>query len=44
MGITFPSESPEYRAARDPEFARSLNPQLQNFAMWLETNASRIPM
>jgi uncharacterized protein YbjT (DUF2867 family) len=36
--------SDEYRAARDPAFARSLNPKLQNFKMWLEANASRIPL
>ena len=32
--------SDQYRAARDPAFARSLNPQLQDFKMWLEANAS----
>jgi uncharacterized protein YbjT (DUF2867 family) len=36
--------SNEYRAARDPAFARSVNPALQNFKTWLAANASRIPM
>jgi uncharacterized protein YbjT (DUF2867 family) len=30
--------------ARNPEFARSLNPRLQSFAQWLEANASKIPL
>jgi uncharacterized protein YbjT (DUF2867 family) len=30
--------------ARNPEFARSLNPALQNFEKWLAENKSRIPM
>ena len=34
----------EFRGPRDPEFARSLNPDLQSFADWLETNAGRIPV
>jgi uncharacterized protein YbjT (DUF2867 family) len=31
-------------AARSVEFSRSLNPQLQSFAQWLEANAARIPL
>jgi uncharacterized protein YbjT (DUF2867 family) len=34
----------EVRGARDPQFARSLNPALQNFAAWLGRNAGRIPL
>ena len=30
--------------ARDPNFARSLNPELQDFRTWLSRNASRIPI
>jgi len=30
--------------ARNPDFARSLNPELQNFATWLEANKQRIPL
>jgi len=30
--------------ARDPAFARSLNPELQTFDQWLAANASRIPL
>jgi uncharacterized protein YbjT (DUF2867 family) len=30
--------------ARDPGFARSLNPSLQTFAQWLANNKSRIPL
>lgn len=30
--------------ARDPEFARSLNPELKTFDKWLAINADRIPM
>jgi uncharacterized protein YbjT (DUF2867 family) len=30
--------------ARDPEFARSLNPALQTFDQWLAENKSRIPV
>jgi uncharacterized protein YbjT (DUF2867 family) len=30
--------------ARDPEIARALNPELQNFDSWLARNASRIPL
>jgi len=29
---------------RDPSVARSLNPELQSFATWLDRNASRIPL
>ncbi len=29
---------------RQPEFARSLNPELQTFAMWLGRNKDRIPL
>ena len=32
-----------YCGARSLEFSRSLNPQLQSFAMWLEANKGRIP-
>jgi uncharacterized protein YbjT (DUF2867 family) len=31
-------------AARDPAFARSVNPELLSFDQWLELNKSRIPM
>lgn len=31
-------------AARSVEFSRSLNPQLQNFAAWLQANAALIPL
>jgi uncharacterized protein YbjT (DUF2867 family) len=34
----------EYCGARDLDFSRSLNPQLQTFAQWLESNAKRIPL
>ncbi len=34
----------EFRAARDPAFARSLNPALQTFDAWLAKNATRIPI
>jgi len=34
----------EYCAARDVEFSRSLNPELQSFAKWLEKNGARIPL
>ncbi len=30
--------------ARNPEFARSLNPGLQTFAVWLERNKDRIKL
>jgi uncharacterized protein YbjT (DUF2867 family) len=30
--------------ARNPEFARSLNPELQTFAAWLAQNRDRIPL
>jgi uncharacterized protein YbjT (DUF2867 family) len=30
--------------ARDPEFARSLNPELQSFEEWLSRNKDRIPV
>jgi uncharacterized protein YbjT (DUF2867 family) len=33
-----------YCGARDPEFARSLNPELQNLEGWLSRNADRIPL
>jgi uncharacterized protein YbjT (DUF2867 family) len=33
-----------YRGARDPEFARSLNPSLQSFEEWLSRNKDRIPL
>ena len=34
----------EFCGARDLAFSRSLNPQLQTFAQWLEANAKRIPL
>jgi uncharacterized protein YbjT (DUF2867 family) len=34
----------DYRAARDPQVARSLDPALQTFEAWLGRNASRIPL
>jgi uncharacterized protein YbjT (DUF2867 family) len=34
----------DFRGARDPEVARSLNPELETFETWLERNASRIPL
>ena len=34
----------EFRAARDPAFARRLNPALQSFDAWLAANAARIPL
>ncbi len=34
----------DFRGARDPQVARSLNPALQTFAAWLERNAGRIPL
>lgn len=34
----------EFAGIRDLTFARSLNPELQSFAAWLERNAKRIPL
>lgn len=34
----------EFCGPRDPEFARSLNPELQSFSDWLAANADRIPV
>jgi uncharacterized protein YbjT (DUF2867 family) len=34
----------EYAGARDLDYARSLNPELQDFDAWLAANASRIPI
>jgi uncharacterized protein YbjT (DUF2867 family) len=34
----------DYRAARNPEVARSLNPSLLTFEAWLALNAKRIPI
>jgi uncharacterized protein YbjT (DUF2867 family) len=34
----------EYCAARDLAFSRSLNPELQTFAQWLDVNKDRIPL
>lgn len=34
----------EYRASRDVELARALNPSLQTFEQWLARNARRIPI
>jgi len=33
-----------YSGARNPDFARSLNPSLQNFKMWLTQNKNAIPL
>ena len=34
----------DFCGARDVDFARSLNPELQNFASWLSCRASQIPL
>ena len=34
----------EYVGARDLEYARTLNPELQDFDAWLATNAGSIPL
>jgi uncharacterized protein YbjT (DUF2867 family) len=34
----------EYAGARDLDFARSLNPELQTFDVWLAANASLVPV
>jgi hypothetical protein len=34
----------DFRAARNVEFARSLNPELQDFKTWLSRNAAKIPV
>lgn len=34
----------DYRRPRDVEFARSLDPELQTFDVWLERNAAKIPI
>jgi hypothetical protein len=34
----------EYVGPRDLEYARTLNPQLQDFDAWLGANAGRIPL
>ncbi|MEZ5352613.1 MAG: NmrA/HSCARG family protein [Bryobacteraceae bacterium] len=36
--------APAFCAARSVEFARSVNPALENFSAWLSRNASRIPL
>jgi len=33
-----------FSGVRKPEFARSLNPKLQNFRTWLEQNRNAIPL
>ena len=33
-----------YSGARNPDFARSLNPSLQSFKMWLTQNKNAIPL
>jgi uncharacterized protein YbjT (DUF2867 family) len=33
-----------FRQTRDPQFARSLNPELQNFETWLAQNKDKIPL
>jgi uncharacterized protein YbjT (DUF2867 family) len=34
----------DFNRARSEEFSKALNPELQNFDMWLNANASRIPI
>jgi uncharacterized protein YbjT (DUF2867 family) len=34
----------EFRRNRSPELARTLNPALQSFDVWLKANASRVPL
>lgn len=34
----------DFRAPRDVEASRRLNPRLQSFAQWLQANAARIPL
>ena len=34
----------DFRAPRDVEATRRLNPRLQSFAQWLQANASRMPV
>jgi uncharacterized protein YbjT (DUF2867 family) len=34
----------DFNGARNEAFAKELNPELQNFDMWLSANASKIPM
>jgi uncharacterized protein YbjT (DUF2867 family) len=34
----------DFCAARDPDFARSLNPELQDFGIWLDRNKDSIPI
>jgi lactate dehydrogenase-like 2-hydroxyacid dehydrogenase len=34
----------EFCKQRDVEFSRSLNPELQSFATWVERNKGRIPL
>ena len=34
----------DFRASRNVDFARSLNPQLQDFRTWLSRNAAKIPL
>jgi uncharacterized protein YbjT (DUF2867 family) len=33
-----------FRASRDVELSRSLNPKLQSYGQWLETNGKRVPV
>ena len=33
-----------FSGARDPQFARSLNPEMQTFEAWLAVNAGKIPV
>ena len=40
----FYQEIEEFGQVRNPEFARSLNPELQTFDMWLAENKNRIPI
>ena len=34
----------DFAGARDPQFARSLNPEMQTFEAWLAVNAGKIPV
>ena len=34
----------QFCAARDPTLTRELDPQVQTFAQWLQTNAARLPI
>jgi hypothetical protein len=34
----------DFRAPRDVDATRRLNPRLQSFAQWLQANANRVPL